>query len=57
MLVGKPHEQILETAKSLAADLIVMGRHGESNLIHTPFGGTTQKVVGLADIPVLVVRG
>ena len=57
MLVGKPHEQILETAKSLPADLIVVGRHGESNLIHTPFGGTTQKVIGLADLPVLVVRG
>lgn len=55
-LVGKPFEQILATAKALSADLIVVGRHGESNLIHTPFGGTTHKVVGLADIPVLVVR-
>ena len=57
ILVGKPFEQILETAKAQHADLIVVGRHGESNLIHTPFGGTTQKVVGLADMPVLVVRG
>lgn len=56
ILVGKPFEQILATAKTLLADLIVVGRHGESNLIHTPFGGTTHKVVGLADIPVLVVR-
>ena len=57
ILVGKPFEQILETAKALGTDLIVVGRHGESNLIHTPFGGTTQKVVGHADMPVLVVRG
>lgn len=57
ILVGKPFEQILETTKTLGADLIVVGRHGESNLIHTPFGGTTQKVVGHADTPVLVVRG
>jgi nucleotide-binding universal stress UspA family protein len=57
ILVGKPFDQILETGKILNADLIVVGRHGESNLIHTPFGGTTQKVVGLAEIPVLVVHG
>ncbi len=57
ILVGKPFEQILETARTQHADLIIVGRHGESNLIHTPFGGTTQKVVGLADMPVLVVRG
>lgn len=56
VLIGKPFEQILSAAKSQGADLIVVGRHGESNLIHTPFGGTTQKVLGLAEGPVLVVR-
>ncbi|HEY5993720.1 MAG TPA: universal stress protein [Gallionellaceae bacterium] len=56
MLTGKPHEQILAAAKNLNADLVVVGRHGESNLIRTPFGGTTQKVIGLADTPVMVVR-
>lgn len=56
ILIGKPFEQILASAKELSADLIVIGRHGESNLIHTPFGGTTHKVAGLADMPVLVVR-
>lgn len=56
ILVGKPFEQILSAAKTLSADLIVVGRHGESNLIRTPFGGTTQKVAGLSDSPVLVVR-
>jgi nucleotide-binding universal stress UspA family protein len=55
--VGSPFEQILASVKTLAADLIVVGRHGESSVIHTPFGGTTQKVVGLTDVPVLVVRG
>ncbi|MGA7595171.1 MAG: universal stress protein [Gallionella sp.] len=56
ILAGKPFEQILHAAKEISADLIVVGRHGESNLIHTPFGGTTHKVGGMADIPVLVVR-
>lgn len=54
---GKPFEQILATAKSLGTDLIVVGRHGESNVLRTPFGGTTQKVVGFADTAVMVVRG
>jgi len=56
ILPGKPFEQILAAAKTLNADLIVMGRHGESNLIRAPFGGTTQKVLGLTESPVLVVR-
>jgi nucleotide-binding universal stress UspA family protein len=55
--VGNPFEQILASVKTQAADLVVVGRHGESSVIHTPFGGTTQKVVGLSDVPVLVVRG
>ncbi len=55
MLLGKPFEQILAAAKDRNTDLIVMGRHGESNVIRTPFGGTTQKVIGLAETPVLVV--
>jgi hypothetical protein len=56
MPTGKAHEQILAAAKDLNADLIVVGRHGESNVVRTPFGGTTQKVIGLADTPVMVVR-
>lgn len=56
ILVGKPFEQILATAQSLEADLTVVGRHGESNVVRTPLGGTTQKVIGLTDTAVLVVR-
>jgi nucleotide-binding universal stress UspA family protein len=55
VLVGKPFERILGAATSADADLIVVGRHGESNVVRTPFGGTTQKVVGLAKSSVLVV--
>ncbi len=56
ILLGKAFEQILATARNSATDLIVVGRHGESNVIRAPFGGTTQKVVGLADTAVLVVH-
>ncbi len=54
ILTGRPFEQILATVPQTNADLIVVGRHGESNVIRTPFGGTTQKVIGLSDWPVLV---
>ena len=56
VLAGKPFEQILASVKTFQADLIVIGRHGESNVIRAPLGGTAQKVVGLADSPVLVVH-
>lgn len=55
VFTGKPFEQILAAAKLQDCDLIVVGRHGESNLIRAPFGSTTQKVAGLSDLPVLVV--
>ncbi len=56
ILVGKAFERILSIATQLKTDLIVVGRHGESNVIRAPFGGTTQKVIGLAETPVMVIR-
>lgn len=56
VVTGRPYEQVLSMTKALNADLIVVGRHGETNLIRMPFGGTTQKVLGLTETPVLVVR-
>ena len=52
--VGRAHEQILAAAAERQADLVVVGRHGESRLARAWLGGVTQKVVGLADRPVLV---
>lgn len=56
ILTGKPYEQVLAAAQEKGYDLIVIGRHGESDLIRSPFGGTAQKVIGLSAGPVLVVR-
>lgn len=56
VLTGRPHEQILAASKSVGADLIVVGRRGESNaVVRMLLGSTMQKVVGMADQPVLVV--
>lgn len=52
--VGRAHEQILGAAQQLGADLVVIGRHGSDGLTPPWFGGVAQKVVALADRPVLV---
>jgi len=48
--------EIIEAAKVLRADLIVIGTRGESGLSHTPLGCTVEQVVRHAAGPVLVVR-
>ncbi|HEX7440686.1 MAG TPA: universal stress protein [Caldimonas sp.] len=52
--VGRPHQQILEAARQSGADLLVIGRHGDDTLARAWLGGVAQKVIGLADLPVLV---
>jgi nucleotide-binding universal stress UspA family protein len=52
--VGRAHEQIVAAAGAVGAGLIVMGRHGETRLGRAWLGGVTQKVIGLAELPVLV---
>lgn len=52
---GSPHREIVDAARTLGADLVVVGRHGGDFLGRAWIGGTAQKVVGLAEHPVLVV--
>lgn len=54
VLAGKPHAQILEAANRGGADLIVVGRHGATRLARVWIGSVAQKVIGLAECPVLV---
>lgn len=51
---GRAHEQIVEAARLCSADLIVIGRHRDEGLARAWLGGVAQKVIGLADGPVLV---
>jgi nucleotide-binding universal stress UspA family protein len=53
-LPGKVHEQLIDAANRRGADLIVVGRRGETKLARAWIGGITQKIVGLAQGPVLV---
>jgi nucleotide-binding universal stress UspA family protein len=52
--IGRPHSQILSAAQQSLADLLVIGRHGDDTLARAWLGGVAQKVIGLADLPVLV---
>ena len=51
-----PHRGILEAAAGQGADLIVMGSHGRRGLEKLVLGSVTQRVLGAAHLPVLVVR-
>jgi nucleotide-binding universal stress UspA family protein len=55
-LIGKPHEVIVETAKGMGVDLIVIGAYGKTGLKRLLMGSTTEKVVGLASCAVLVAK-
>ncbi|MDD5366393.1 MAG: universal stress protein [Gallionellaceae bacterium] len=50
-----PARAITEAAEQLRADVIIMGRHGRRGLARWKLGHATEKVVGRAPCPVLVV--
>ncbi len=51
-----PHDAIVEAAKEVGADLIVMASHGRRGLNALLLGSETQKVLTHSALPVLVVR-
>ncbi len=53
---GVPHRTILEYADEQAVDMIVMGTHGRTGADRVRLGSTTERVLALADVPVLSVR-
>jgi nucleotide-binding universal stress UspA family protein len=57
LVEGSAHERIVRAAKSLRADLIVMGTHGRSGLARLFVGSVASRVVSAASCPVMTVRG
>lgn len=51
-----PHRAILEYADENAVDCIVMGTHGRRGLDRYLLGSVAERVVRLADVPVLTVH-
>ena len=53
---GKPFVEIVETARELDIDLIIISTHGRTGVEHILFGSTAEKVVRKAPCPVLTLR-
>src|SRR5208337_5482902 len=53
VISGDPAERVLETARGLEADLIVMGTHGRRGLSHLVLGSVAERVVRESLVPVL----
>ena len=52
----RPYTAIVGAAKAYGCDLIVMGTHGRTGMDRLVLGSETSKVLGCADIPVLVCQ-
>ncbi len=53
---GTPYQAIVEAAKTLKADLVVMGTHGRTGIVHALMGSVAERVVRTAPCPVLTIR-
>ncbi|MCS6857564.1 MAG: universal stress protein [Deltaproteobacteria bacterium] len=54
--MGIPYVEIVEAAREIPADLIVMGTTGKTGLQHFLLGSVAERVVRSAEVPVLTVR-
>jgi len=57
VLEGSPYGAIVALAEEDKASLIVMGSHGRTGLKRLLMGSVTERVIGHAPCPVLVVKG
>jgi nucleotide-binding universal stress UspA family protein len=57
VVAGHPTIGVLETAKALQPDLIVLPTHGRSGVKRVVLGSVAEQIVRRAACPVLVVRG
>jgi universal stress protein A len=53
---GNPELAIVDAAKELGIDLIILSTHGRTGLSRVLLGSTAEKVVRHAGCPVLIVR-
>jgi nucleotide-binding universal stress UspA family protein len=57
LLRGRPGSAIVDEAKSLGADLVVVGSRGHGTIATMVLGSTASEIVDHAPCPVLVARG
>lgn len=55
-LKGEPHEVIVDTVEKKNAGFMVVGSHGRSGIERLLMGSVTERLIGHAGCPILVVR-
>lgn len=53
---GRPHEQITRLAGEIGASIIIMGTHGRKGLSRLLMGSVTERTIGYASCPVLIIH-
>ena len=53
---GMDYEEIVNYAKEVGAELIVIATHGRTGLLHNLLGSVAEKVIRYAKCPVLVIN-
>ena len=56
LLVGEPHDVILQVAQDVEAELLVIGTHSKRSMFDVALGGTAQYVSRHASCPVVLVH-
>ena len=56
LVQGTPTQTIIDTAGEQGVDLIIMGTHGRTGLMHLLMGSVSEQVVRRAPCPVLTLR-
>lgn len=54
---GHTYKVITDLAREFTSDIIIMGSHGRTGIKRLLMGSVTEKVLGYAPCPVLVIRG
>ena len=57
VLHGDPYQKLMEAAKEIHPDLIVMSTRGRGSVAHLVIGSVTEKIVRHAPCPVFVAHG
>ena len=56
LVEGQPHDQIIQHARNLKADMIIMGSRGRRGTERILIGSVAERVIEYAPCPVLVLR-
>jgi nucleotide-binding universal stress UspA family protein len=55
MCTGEPSQRLVEEARTGGYDLIVVGTHGRTGVLHLLLGSTAERLIRLSPVPVLVI--